>query len=92
MTSPYLQQPLVPLAVALPRMLKKIEAELANEGLQAGKRQSLRQRAELIRSLLRQTGANHLVCAMRSAVHQNRRSNGFLRSRANRNGSDALRR
>ena len=53
MTSPYLQQPLVPLGVALPQMLQNIEAELANESLQAGKRQYLRQRAELIRSLLR---------------------------------------
>jgi len=53
MTSPYLQQPLVPLGVALPQMLENIEAELANESLQAGKRQYLRQRAELIRSLLR---------------------------------------
>jgi hypothetical protein len=29
MTSPYLDRPLVPLAVALPRMLEQIEAELA---------------------------------------------------------------
>jgi hypothetical protein len=27
MTSPYLDRPLIPLAVALPRMLEKIEAE-----------------------------------------------------------------
>jgi hypothetical protein len=30
MTSPYLEQPLLPLAVALPRMLDQIEAELAD--------------------------------------------------------------
>jgi hypothetical protein len=53
MSSPYLDRPLVPLTVALPPMLGNIEAELANESLQAGKRQYLRQRAELIRSLLR---------------------------------------
>jgi hypothetical protein len=29
MTSPYLHRPLIPLAVALPRMLEQIEAELA---------------------------------------------------------------
>ena len=29
MTSPYLDRPLLPLAVALPRMLDRIEAELA---------------------------------------------------------------
>ena len=28
MTSPYLDRPLLPLAVALPRMLEKIEADL----------------------------------------------------------------
>jgi hypothetical protein len=49
--SPYLDQPLVPLAVALPRMLEKIETELANENLEATERR-LRQRAELIRGLL----------------------------------------
>ena len=31
MTSPYLDQPLLPLAVALPRMLEKIEADLGDE-------------------------------------------------------------
>ena len=50
--SPYLDQPLVPLAVALPRMLEKIETELANENLKAAEERRLRQRAELIRGLL----------------------------------------
>jgi hypothetical protein len=31
MTSPYLDRPLLPLAVALPRMLDEIETALANE-------------------------------------------------------------
>jgi len=53
MTSPYLDRPLLPLAVALPRMLECVEAELANEGLQAAEKEHLRRRAELIRSLLR---------------------------------------
>jgi hypothetical protein len=42
----------LPLAVALPRMLEKIEAELANEKPEAAKEQGLRRRAELIRGLL----------------------------------------
>jgi hypothetical protein len=52
MTSPYLQQPLVALAVALPQMLENIEAELANEKLEAGEERRLSRRAELIRWLL----------------------------------------
>jgi hypothetical protein len=32
MTSPYLGRPLFPLAVALPRMLEQIEADLATAG------------------------------------------------------------
>jgi hypothetical protein len=52
MTSRYLQQPLVPLAVALPQMLKNIEAELANEKLEAREERRLSRRAELIRWLL----------------------------------------
>jgi hypothetical protein len=51
MTSPYLDQPLRPLAVALPQMLEKIEAELPAATGRAEK-QWLRQRAELIRGLL----------------------------------------
>ena len=52
MTSPYLEQPLFPLAVALPRMLEQIEAALAVEKLNAAEKERLRQRAELIRGLL----------------------------------------
>jgi hypothetical protein len=51
MTSPYLEQPLRPLAAVLPPLLAQIEAELA---IAAGpaEEQWLRQRAELIRGLL----------------------------------------
>jgi hypothetical protein len=52
MTSPYLDRPLLPLAVALPRMLENIEAELASEKQEAGEKRHLRRRAELIRWLL----------------------------------------
>src|ERR1700757_1663193 len=52
MTSPYLEQPLVPLAVALPQMLKNIEADLADSKLDAVQTERLRWRAELIRWLL----------------------------------------
>jgi hypothetical protein len=52
MTSRYLEQPLLPLAVALPRMLEQIEAALAVEKLNAAEKERLRQRAELIRGLL----------------------------------------
>ena len=48
--SPYLDRPLLPLAVALPRMLEKIEVDLATAGPAETRR--LRQRAELIRELL----------------------------------------
>jgi hypothetical protein len=50
--SPYLDRPVLPLAVALPRMLTQIEAELAGKKLEAAERRRLRQRAELIRGLL----------------------------------------
>jgi hypothetical protein len=50
MTSPYLDRPIRPLAVALPRMLEKIQTELASAGPTEGV--ALRQRAELIRRLL----------------------------------------
>jgi hypothetical protein len=50
--SPYLDQTLIPLAVALPRMLENIEAELANEKLELAEERRLRWRAELIRWLL----------------------------------------
>ena len=52
MSSPYLDRPLVPLAVALPRLLENIEAELASEKLKAAEEERLRYRAELIRGLL----------------------------------------
>jgi hypothetical protein len=52
MTSPYLEQPFVPLGVALPQMLKNIEVELANEKLEPVQESPLRHRAELIHWLL----------------------------------------
>jgi hypothetical protein len=52
MTSPYLDRPLVPLAVALPRMLETIEAELADKTVSAADKWHLRQRAALVRELL----------------------------------------
>ena len=52
--SPYLDRPLLPLTVALPRMLEKIEADLATTGPTETPR--LRQRAELIRDLLAPPG------------------------------------
>jgi hypothetical protein len=53
--SPYLDRPLLPLAVALPRMLEKIEADLATTGPAETRR--LRQRAEVIRALLAPSGS-----------------------------------
>ena len=41
MSSPYLNRPLVPLAVALPRMLDQIEAQLADEKLVAAEEERL---------------------------------------------------
>ncbi len=52
MTSPYLDQPRLPLAVALPRMLSKIEADLAKETVSAADKVMLQQRAGLVRRLL----------------------------------------
>ena len=52
MTSPYLDRPLIPLTVTLPRLLENIEAELANEKLEASEQRRLRRRAELIHWLL----------------------------------------
>jgi hypothetical protein len=49
-TSPYLDKPLVPLTVALPRMLEEIEAQLATA--RPAERRRLRERAELIHELL----------------------------------------
>ena len=51
MTSPYLDRPTVPLAVVLPQMLAKIEAELLTAA-EPAEEQWLRQSAELIRGLL----------------------------------------
>ena len=53
--SPYLDRPLLPLAVALPRMLERIEVKLATAGPAETRR--LRQRAELIRGLLTPSGS-----------------------------------
>ena len=52
MTSPYLEQPFVPLGIALPQMLENIEAELANEKLEPAQKSWPRRRAELIHWLL----------------------------------------
>ena len=48
--SPYLDKPLVPLAVALPRMLEKVGVDLTPAGPAEARR--LRQRALLILDLL----------------------------------------
>jgi hypothetical protein len=48
--SPYLDRPLLPLAVALPRLLKKVGVELTTAGPVKAPR--LRQRAQLILDLL----------------------------------------
>jgi hypothetical protein len=48
--SPYLDRPLLPLAVALSRMLQKIETELVTAG--PAEKRRLQQRAELICDLL----------------------------------------
>ena len=48
--SPYLDRPLLPLAVALPRMLEKVAVELTMAGPVKARR--LRQRAQLILDLL----------------------------------------
>jgi hypothetical protein len=54
MTSPYLDRPLLPLAVALPGMLETIEAELTTAP--PAEKWRLRQRAELMRGLLAPSG------------------------------------
>ena len=51
----YLDRPLLPLAVALPRMLAKIETDLATAGPAETRR--LLQRAELIQGLLTPSGS-----------------------------------
>ena len=55
MASSYLNQPMIPLAVALARMLEKIEAELATT-VGPSEKSSLCQRAKLIRKLLSPAG------------------------------------
>jgi hypothetical protein len=50
--SPYLDKPLLSLAVALPRMLEKIETEIANENLEEAEERRLRWRVKLIHLLL----------------------------------------
>jgi hypothetical protein len=63
--SRYLDRPLLPLAVALPRMLAQIEAELAGAGPAETRR--LRQRADLIRGLLTPRPADPLATWPRAA-------------------------
>ena len=48
--SPYLDRPLLPLTVALPRLLEKVGLELTTAG--PAEAQRLRQRAQLIHDLL----------------------------------------
>ena len=50
MTSPYLDRPLLPLTVVLPKMLEQIAAELPTA--RPAERLRLQRRAELIRGLL----------------------------------------
>jgi hypothetical protein len=52
MTSAYLTRPEIPLATALSQMLEHIEADLADNKLDASQEERLRRRAELIRKLL----------------------------------------
>ena len=52
MNSPYLDQPFVPLVVALPQMVEQIEAELVGKKMPGADQGHLRQRVELIRWLL----------------------------------------
>jgi hypothetical protein len=49
---PYLDRPLVPLAVAPPQMLEKIEAELVDKTVGATEKSRVLHRAELMRELL----------------------------------------
>jgi hypothetical protein len=57
MTSPYLDRPLLPLAVALPRMLEQIESEIATA--HPAEKRRLQKRAELIRHLLAPRQGHH---------------------------------
>ena len=56
MHSHYLDRPLLPLDVVLPRLLEEIEADLANVRIGAAEKERLRRRANVIKGLLsRQT-------------------------------------
>jgi hypothetical protein len=55
--SPYLDKPVRPLAVMLPRTLEKIESELADVKVNAVEKRRLRRRAELMRGLLSGKGS-----------------------------------
>ena len=68
MTSPYLNRPLIPLPMALPTMLAKIESELANVG--PTDRRHLQDRAELVRELL--TPRSKWGCSPSSRADQGR--------------------
>jgi hypothetical protein len=57
--SPYLDRPLLPLAVALPRMLEKVGVELTTA--EPAKAQRLRQRAHLILNLLTPRGQSPIT-------------------------------
>jgi hypothetical protein len=77
MTSPYLDRPILPLAVALPQMLAKTEAELST-ATEPAEKQWLRQRAELIRGLLapRQSPGLAEVLRRDRTLGQGRRRHG----------------
>ena len=55
MISPYLDRPLLPLALALPPILEQIEAALADVKLSAAEKWCVRQRASLVRDALRRS-------------------------------------
>jgi hypothetical protein len=50
--SPYLERPLMPLTVALPRLLEEIEAEIADKATGVDEKSRLRERVELMRQML----------------------------------------
>ena len=84
MTSPYLEQPFVPLGVALPQMLESIEAELAHENLEPAHKSRLRHRAQVIHWLL--VPQVTLTSRSQTGARRGSRSSGVggLASRANR--------
>jgi hypothetical protein len=59
MHSHYLDRPLLPLDVVLPRLLEEIEADLADVRVGAAEKMRLHQRANLIKELLK--GANQAM-------------------------------